>query len=439
MKNLQFFPFQRNSYFTGKLLTARDFSAEQQYMNDKRRLINRFFGGVGIVCGLLVTRLDAASVIIESGLALDGTGREIVIDRTVIKRLSDIDGFKKTSRVMKPYAYLCVEYAEEPREPMHGVTDHALADSSFNKTEEGYRLFLTYDEPPAMPAAMSEEGGGHSAGERILSRSLESRLAGRFSERLYLARIGLVRWGEAYEIGEVEPAPFEQYAMGAVAFRDEYHEPPRKPEPPSEPEPAPVGDTTGVGARLSSSGTLTIAIPKGAVKGQVFYSDEVSHGLGGGEVYVALGLRSKDSAVFGGPGVFADSADYEWAARADFEQGTFQAGVLLKTGRYGGSVTLSWHACREKPQGRGKPIETPRVTVSPGTSTVKPGGGISFKAEVRGLDNRDVTWRVIEPGGGLVDSYGRYTAPGLPGVYAVNARSVESPETEGTAYVVVRE
>jgi len=31
-------PFTRNNYFTGKLLTERDFTAEQQYVADKLRL-----------------------------------------------------------------------------------------------------------------------------------------------------------------------------------------------------------------------------------------------------------------------------------------------------------------------------------------------------------------------------------------------------------------
>ena len=42
MKNLKYFPFDRNQYYYGKLLTEQDFIQEQRYMNDKRRLHNRF-------------------------------------------------------------------------------------------------------------------------------------------------------------------------------------------------------------------------------------------------------------------------------------------------------------------------------------------------------------------------------------------------------------
>ena len=41
MNNSNFFPLERNRYFYGKMLTARDFETEQRYFNNKRRLLNR--------------------------------------------------------------------------------------------------------------------------------------------------------------------------------------------------------------------------------------------------------------------------------------------------------------------------------------------------------------------------------------------------------------
>ena len=65
MKNLQYFPFERNQYYYGKLITQQDFISEQKYMNDKRRLINRFLHGVGVVSGLRVVRMDDRSFSLE--------------------------------------------------------------------------------------------------------------------------------------------------------------------------------------------------------------------------------------------------------------------------------------------------------------------------------------------------------------------------------------
>ena len=51
MNNLKYYPFERNRYYYGKLLTEQDFIQDQQYYNDKRRLPNRFLHGAGIAAG----------------------------------------------------------------------------------------------------------------------------------------------------------------------------------------------------------------------------------------------------------------------------------------------------------------------------------------------------------------------------------------------------
>jgi hypothetical protein len=77
-------PFSRNNYFTGKLLTERDFKAEQQYMADKLRLHHVALHGWGVVCGLKVTPHPVCpdlKIVVEPGLAVDGCGREIRVPK----------------------------------------------------------------------------------------------------------------------------------------------------------------------------------------------------------------------------------------------------------------------------------------------------------------------------------------------------------------------
>ena len=45
MNHANFFPFERNRYFYGKLLTVRDFEVEQRYHCSKRALLNRLLHG----------------------------------------------------------------------------------------------------------------------------------------------------------------------------------------------------------------------------------------------------------------------------------------------------------------------------------------------------------------------------------------------------------
>ena len=48
MKNTKLYPFERNRYYSGKMLTSADFQAEQTYFNNKRRFINNLMYGAGV-------------------------------------------------------------------------------------------------------------------------------------------------------------------------------------------------------------------------------------------------------------------------------------------------------------------------------------------------------------------------------------------------------
>lgn len=152
MKNSNYFPFERNKYFYGKLLSVDDFELEQKYMNDKRRMLNRFLFGTGVVAGLNVVRVDEQTVSVEAGIALDSWGREMVVDVPIMKKLSMLEGFDACHKEDTGFAYLCLEYDEEETDKVHNIAGSLLegqedSDLSFNKIKEGYRLFLTDEEP----------------------------------------------------------------------------------------------------------------------------------------------------------------------------------------------------------------------------------------------------------------------------------------------------
>ena len=140
MNNNKLLPFSRNRYYKGKMLTTLDFEAEQRYMNDKRRFINSMVTGSGIVCGLNVISLDDQSILVESGVAIDDTGREIVVENSIVKKLSSIMGFEelKTNNV-----YLGIRYTETPSQPVYAI-NRLDNDKEYenNRIEEGYELFL---------------------------------------------------------------------------------------------------------------------------------------------------------------------------------------------------------------------------------------------------------------------------------------------------------
>jgi hypothetical protein len=73
---------KRLRYSYGMLLDKFHFELEQQYLNNKRWLLNRLVLGPGVVCGLDVQLgRDKKSVVVLPGLAIDRCGREIIVTR----------------------------------------------------------------------------------------------------------------------------------------------------------------------------------------------------------------------------------------------------------------------------------------------------------------------------------------------------------------------
>jgi hypothetical protein len=80
------------------------------------------------------------------------------------------------------------------------------------------------------------------------------------------------------------------------------------------------------------------------------------------------------------------------------------------------------------------------VVVTPAASSTTVGGAVAFSASVSGAvagQSTDVTWSVLEQGGGTVDMAGRYQAPDVTGTFHVAATSVAVPSRSAAATVTV--
>jgi hypothetical protein len=99
---------KRPRFFSGKLITPEDLEFEQQYFLKRLKRHNQTLHGFGIVFGLKVT-VNAGQILVESGLALDCEGNEIVIGTTQ----------SLVAPLMKSHtAYVNVRYAEEAADPV---------------------------------------------------------------------------------------------------------------------------------------------------------------------------------------------------------------------------------------------------------------------------------------------------------------------------------
>ncbi|MCH5208708.1 MAG: hypothetical protein J1F04_07460 [Oscillospiraceae bacterium] len=148
---------ERNRFFYGKLLTAEDFTAEQNYFNTKMRLLNRLLFGSGVIAGLGVVKTDELSVAIDSGIALDYAGREIIVPEPIIVKINELDGYDGFIRENTDYtrAYLCIEYNETRTQPIHSIAASALDDENngpeYNRITEGFSLYITAKAPEINP------------------------------------------------------------------------------------------------------------------------------------------------------------------------------------------------------------------------------------------------------------------------------------------------
>ncbi|MEL7097514.1 MAG: collagen-like protein [Pseudomonadota bacterium] len=77
---------RRVAYFDGKMLTARDLTAEQTYHIGMRQLSNMLLEGEGTVCGLAVEQhlepgCQSTHMVLRKGMALDCCGQEVVVPK----------------------------------------------------------------------------------------------------------------------------------------------------------------------------------------------------------------------------------------------------------------------------------------------------------------------------------------------------------------------
>ena len=89
--------------------------------------------------------MDERSFSLEAGLALDETGREILVDKPTIQRLDRLDGYDALlERSGTDLVYLCISYTEKDVYPSKSVieTDQET-EQVYEKSREGFRLWLT--------------------------------------------------------------------------------------------------------------------------------------------------------------------------------------------------------------------------------------------------------------------------------------------------------
>ncbi len=144
--------FERNNYFYSKLMTVRDFFAEQRYFNEKRWLMNRTISGSGMVCGLEVEyKPEKGGLVITPGLALDCCGHELLVCEEQVVKLEQAEPRcappSTEGRNEGNQLVLCLEYHECKTEPVQisSIACGGEERNDFNRIRDGFKLRLRHE------------------------------------------------------------------------------------------------------------------------------------------------------------------------------------------------------------------------------------------------------------------------------------------------------
>jgi hypothetical protein len=162
VNNCNFHNFEKNKYFYGKLMTVRDFEAEQEYFDGKRYLINRLLHGTGIVCGfekveVLIKENEPLKInFVDGGMALTCCGHEIVVPSGTQKRILDEKGelviYKKDERIPHlskfPYLYLKYKFHDSGYVPVASNSSNCEEKCCPSRVVDDFDI-LTSDNPPS--------------------------------------------------------------------------------------------------------------------------------------------------------------------------------------------------------------------------------------------------------------------------------------------------
>ena len=134
--------FEKNRFFDGKLMTAGDMEAEQQYHAGRLELVTRHTTSAGILRGLGVRSIESSNgeltVSVDAGVAIDGSGRPIVVETPIMKTLPTPENDE---------CHLFIRFDETALESVPVPdTDGPVSETASNRLREGFEL--TYRESP---------------------------------------------------------------------------------------------------------------------------------------------------------------------------------------------------------------------------------------------------------------------------------------------------
>jgi hypothetical protein len=181
----------RNTYFDGKLLTSRDFQAEQDYNRGHRNMHNALLHGTGVVCGLKLVQHPTEScrdkfMVLEPGMALDCCGQEIVVPERVLVKVADATNPETNPDLAEAlngetHLFVAIRRCDEGAEPLPVLLpgcDGESGATEFGRVLEGYEMvFFAQDPAKVTPVTLPTDPNYAWVHSFALEQSLPAAIA----------------------------------------------------------------------------------------------------------------------------------------------------------------------------------------------------------------------------------------------------------------------
>jgi hypothetical protein len=207
---------------------------------------------------------------------------------------------------------------------------------------------------------------------------------------------------------------------------------------------------------IYATGVCEIPLGVDDKKGEIYYSGEVVHGLGSGDVHVSVGFeylatdeklgKPAKNTIYGNPALFEDRESVvpqaELAVRVMGERGSFIVASRLKKNTNAVVLLVRWTAVK-LPTGEERNMLT-QLASDASISPIQPTIVVALN-ESRFIDVRfknmapcALEYELTEKNSGTITSDGIYTASNKEGVHEIHIYSAENPFISTYVYVVVK-
>lgn len=291
---------------------------------------------------------------------------------------------------------------------------------------------------------------------RFRQLSLDELLAASADDRICLAKLRVLKTDKTYVIEAVEVDPLMQLIpnvkLSQILRLETGTKIDTKMQNPLKETFRPEETLSPVTLRSENAGKYNFEFKQKVNGRDKFFSSEINHDLGTGNVSIVLAVDSEsrdgessygyqNQLVFGDYDLFEKSS-YEpvvpklkMASVAYKNKGSFIIGIQFLEAYSKDQLTIQWHAF--KADGKGQRLQSAGsgLSIEPAMSKVKTRTQISFNVFHDGLP-MTCNWRVKESGGGEIDASGVYMSPSIEGVYEIIAEVTDLNETL-SAFVIV--